>query len=134
MDLFRSFFLLHGVSSFVVTIIYLPFPWWWTPRLPLVLCSYHQQDVDILCFCGRFFSRVCVPTVSVLGRRLCAFFTSISPTKLLSKRAGPVFTFISPSISPHPCQHLILSDFLIFANLLYVKWYLAFLLCFSYYL
>lgn len=98
------------------------------------LCFHHQQDDGHCVLLCEIFSRVCVPTVPVPGHRLRVFFTLVSPTNLLSKRTGPVFPFISLLVSPHPCHHLVLSDFLFFASLLYVKWYLIFLLFFSYHL
>lgn len=132
-DLFHSFLPLHGVSSFVVIITYLSGSLAVDTQI-VTIGFHHQQDDGHCMLLCEIFSRVCVPTVPVPGHRLRVFFTLVSPTNLLSKRTGPVFPFISLLVSPHPCHQLVLSDFLFFASLLYVKLYLIFLLCFSYHL
>ena len=57
-----------------------------------------------------------------------------SPSQMLSQITVPVFPSVSFPACPHLYQHLVLSGFLIFANLLDVKQHLIFLLCFLYYL
>lgn len=109
----------------MVTTIYRLFPSQWTPRLPPLLCYHHQQGDGHV---REFLQDGYTHKEAVLGHRLYAFFVSLSPTKLLSKIAVPVFTVISLPLSPNLCQHLALSDFLIFAYLFDVKWYLVFLL------
>lgn len=105
------------------------------PSVPLLmdiqaLCCHHQQGGGGCVLLCESFCRGCVPRVAELAT-LYAFFLPICLPNALSNSCT---TPVSFPVSPHLCQHLVLSEFFIFANLLNVKWYLIFLLCFSYYL
>lgn len=125
--LFHSFLPLQEILSFVVTTVY--------PSIPLLmdiqaLCNCHQQGGGCVCFCVRVSAGVVYPE----WQSWALFYAFFLPVSLPSALSNSCTTSVSFPIFPHLCQHLVLSESSIFANLLDIKWYLIFLLCFSYYL